>query len=442
MLSFFSIVVCATLSVPPIPTISQIAILDATSPTVSPTFGMVVAVSGDRVVATGADPSKAGGSVGQIATFVFQPTGEWKPFREMQSVDGVKPGVMVLQRMTMVGSIMLVSEDRRDGGSSTVAAFESAETNSGWKQSGLLEPPTGLPEPAFGGVIVSDGVFAAISTVDMRVLGDKPRTVNPSPKVFLFKRGVDGWKGLGFLQGRDSLKPTFFGAALSMTPNQIVIGCPKAITAAPHQDLVVGGDAVVVIYRMNSDGMWAIDGELKPPPDRLDYLGFGSTIASSDSVVAVRMSQVSGQGSAVLVYRRGETGWVYDGELNPLIDVTPGMGWGISLAITDGRIVVGDPTALNGDKNPGYAGAFTKDNNGTWAESVRFQPNVPVTSARWGVGIRTDGRRVVIARPQNEREGVMPGGALVFMLPPADSTPRPGAPSTSSPASTKSLTAP
>ncbi len=442
MISLLALVVGAAISVPPIPTINQSAVLDATSPTVSPTFGMVVAVSGDRVVATGPDPSKAGGSVGQIATFEFQPTGEWKPFREMQSVDQTKAGTMVLQRMVMVGSVMLVSEDRRDGGSSSVAAFETFDSNSGWKQQGRLEPPTSSVEPAFGGVIASDGVLAAISTVDMRVLGDKSRTVQPSPKVFLYKRGADGWKGIGFLQRDVALKPTFFGAAISMTPGQVVIGCPKAITAAPHQDLVVGGDAVVVVYRMNADGMWAVDGELKPPADRLDYLGFGSVIASSDSVVAVRMSQVTGQTAAVLVYRRGQTGWVYDGELAPLIDVTPGVGWGISIAIGDGRIIVGDPTALNGDQNPGYVGAFTKDTNGTWSESLRFHPTVAVTAARWGVGIRADGRRVVVARPQSEREGVVPGGALVFMLPPLDATPRPNVAPGSVPASTKSLTAP
>ncbi len=416
---FGTISASLALAGPPIPTIRQSAVLDATSPTVSPTFGMVVGISGDRVAATGPDPSKTGGSVGQIATFALQPTGDWKPFREMQSVDQTRAGTMVLQRLAMAGEVMLISEDRRDGGSSSVVAFESVENNSGWKQQGRLEPPTGSLETAFGGVIATDGVMAAISTVDMRVLGDKARNVQVSPKVFLFKRGADGWKGIGFLQRDESSKPTFFGAALAMTPNQVVVGCPKAIVAAPHQDLVVGGDAVVVIYRRNADGAWAVDGEIKPPPDRLDYLGFGSTIAASDSVVAVRMSQVPTANAIVLVYRRGQTGWVYDGELAPLIDVTPGAGWGIALAIADDRIVLGDPTALNGDQAPGYVGAFARDSSGTWVESLRFQPTVAVTTARWGVGIRADGRRVVVARPQSEREGIVPGGALLFMLPAA-----------------------
>lgn len=400
---------------------------------------MVVGVAGDRVAATGPDPSKAGGSVGQIATFALQPTGEWTPFREMQSIDQTRPGNMVLQRMVMGGNVLLVSDDRRDGGSSTVVAYEAAENNSGWKYQGRLEPPSRASEPAFGGVIATDGIFAAVSTVDMRVLGEQARTVVASPKVFLFKRGADGWKGLGALQREEALKPTFFGAALAMSPGQVVIGCPKAIPAAPHQDLVTGGDSVVVVYRVDADGKWSIDGQLRPPTDRGEYLGFGSSIAASDSLIAVRMSQITAPTSAVLVYRRSEKGWELDGELAPLIDVTAGVGWGISLAIADGRVVVGDPTAINGDLPPGYVGAFARDNNGVWAESLRFQPSVAVTTARWGVGIRADGRRIVVARPQSEREGIVPGGALVFMLPPADQVPKPTG---NSAASDTPLTAP
>ncbi len=443
MLPLFAIVASASLSVPPIPTIGQSAVLDANSPTVSPTFGMVVGIAGDRVAATGPDPTRTGGSVGQIATFQLQLTGDWTPFREMQSVDQAKVGSMVLQRMVMAGNIMLVSEERRDGGSSAVVAFESAESNSGWKQQGRLDPPTSSIEPAFGGVLATDGVFAAVSTVDMRVLGEQTRTVQESPKVYLFKRGPDGWKGIGFLNRDASLKPTFFGASIAMTSGQVVIGCPKAIIAAPHKELVVGGDSVVVVYRMNAQGMWAIDGELKPPPDRLDYLGFGSTIAADESTVVVRMPQVTGGlGVIVLVYRRGASGWVYDGQLNPLLDITTGVGWGISLAMADGRIIVGDPTALTGDQAPGYVGVFGKNNSGSWGEALRFKPTVAVTTARWGVGIRADGRRVVVARPQSERDGIVPGGALVFTLPPADPSAIPTVAPTGIPASSQQLIAP
>ncbi len=412
-----SVVLSSALSVPPIPSITQTAVLDAPSPTVSPTFGILVGISGSRIVATGADPSKSGGAVGQIATFEFQPTGEWKPFREMQAVEQVLPGEMALGRIALGGSVLLASIERRDGSSSSVATFRSDETNSGWKQEGRLIAPAGAAEPAFGGVLATDGVIVGVSTVDMRVLGELPRTVQVSPKVFLFDHTATGWNGMGYLQREAEKQPTFFGASLAMIPGQVVIGCPKAIPAAPHQKLVTGGDSVVVVYRLNAQGQWAIDGELMPPPERRDYLGFGTVVAADTSVIAVRSAQVTGPGAAVLVYRRTESGWVYDGELVPTIDVTSGAGWGIALGVSDGQILVGDPTALRGDQTPGYVGLFARNARGEWAESLRLTPTVPVTSARWGVALRVDGRRVVVARPQNEREGITPGGAILFTLP-------------------------
>ncbi|MSR70015.1 MAG: hypothetical protein EXS17_06700 [Phycisphaerales bacterium] len=417
-----AIILTTALSVPPVPLINQTAVLDAPSPTVSPTFGIHVGISGGRIIASGADPSKSGGAVGQIATFEFQPTGEWKAFREMQAVEQVMPGEMALGRIALGGSILLASIERRDGSSSSVATFQADATNSGWKQDGRLVASAGPPEPAFGGSLATDGVIVGVSTVDMRVLGELARTVQVAPKVFLFNRTADGWNGMGYLQREAEKQPTFFGASLAMTPGQIVIGCPKAIPAAPHQKLVTGGESVVVIYKLNAQGQWAIDGELTPPENRRDYLGFGTVVAADASTVAVRLAQVTGPGAAVLVYRRGDTGWTYDGELKPLGDVTTGAGWGIALGISQGQIVVGDPTATTAGQSPGYVGCFVRTAPGSWSEALRLMPTVPVATSRWGVALRVDGRRVVVARSQNERDGIMPGGALLFTLPPASET--------------------
>ncbi|MSR28681.1 MAG: hypothetical protein EXS03_03785 [Phycisphaerales bacterium] len=409
-------------AVPPVPVITETQVLDAPSPTVSPTFGIIVGISGDRIFATGPDPSRSGGSVGQVATFELEPTGSWKAFKEMLSIDGTPVGNMVIGRAVMGGNALIVSDERRDGGNSSVVTFERGDSASGWRLMGRLQPLASAAEPAFGGVIATDGVVAAISTVDMRVLGEAPRTVQASPKVYLFKNGPEGWKGLGYIQRDEALQPKFFGVALSMTPGQVVVGCPNAITAAPHQELVTGGESVVVIYRMNEQGLWAVDGELRPPPGYAEWLGFGTTLASDANTVVVRMSKVTGPGGKIFVYRRGATGWTLDGDLTPLSDVIPGAGWGISLAMADGRAVVGDPTALGGQA-PGYVGAFSRRDDGLWGESVRFKSTVSVSTARWGVGLRADGPRVVVARPMSERDGVVTGGALLFTLPPSDKTP-------------------
>jgi hypothetical protein len=422
MPSSSAILLVAALAVPPVPTITESAVLDAPSPTVSATFGIIVGISGDRIITTGPEPSGDGGAVGQVATFDLETTGIWAPFKEMLSLDGTPAGHMLLGRVAIGGGWMLISDERRDGGNSSVAVFERDASPSGWRAAGRLQPLASASEPAFGAGIVTDGVFAAISTVDMRVLGEQARTVQQSPKVYLFKSTPEGWKGLGFLQRDSAQKPTFFGAAISLSPKQLVVGCPSAIVAAPRQELVTGGASVVVVYRQNEQGLWAVDGELTPPPGHSDWLGFGTGIASDANTVVVRAAKVTGPGGKLFVYHRGESGWVYEGELKPLSDLVAGAGWGISIAMADGRVVVGDPTALSGQAS-GYLGVFARRDDGAWGECLRLKSAVPVSSARWGVAVRAEGSRVVAARSKSEREGIAVGGALLFTLPDAASTP-------------------
>ncbi len=412
----------AALVTPPVPTITESAVLDAPSPTTSPTFGMIVGISGDRVIAAGPEPARISGSVGQVATFELEPTGSWRTYKEMLSIDNTPVGNLVLGRAVLGGNSLLVSDERRDGGNSCIVTFERDSSASGWKYVGRLQPLASASEPAFGGVLACDGSIAAIGTVDLRVLGEAPRTVQESPKVYLFKNGPEGWKGLGFLQRDAALKPTFFGASLSMSPGQIVVACPNAIPAAPHQKLVTGGASVVVVYRQTAAGLWGIDGELTPPPGNPDWLGFGVTVASDSNTIAVRMAKITAPAGKVFVYRRGDAGWNYEGELAPLTDVVPGSGWGVALAIADGRVILGDPSALAG-QSTGYLGVFARRDDGVWGESVRLRPTVPVSSARWGVSVRAEGTRVIVARSTSEREGVVPGGALVYNLPPISQLP-------------------
>ncbi len=417
-----SLIVASALATPPVPTISESAVLDAPSPTTSPTFGIIVGIAGDRVIATGPEPSRAGGAVGQVATFELEPTGSWKTYKEMLSIDNTRVGDLVLGRAVIAGESLLVSDERRDGGNSAVFTYERDASPAGWKFSGRLQPLASNAEPAFGGVVASDGSVAAIGTVDQRVLGEAPRTVQESPKVYLFKRGPDGWKGLGYLQRDLAAQPTFFGAAISMSPGQIVVGCPNAIPAAPHQKLVTGGASAAVVYRQNDTGLWAIDGELRAPDGYSDWFGFGVVVASEGDTVVVRMAKISGPGGKVIVFRRSTTGWRCEGELVPLGDVVPGAGWGVALAIADGRIAVGDPTALAGQET-GYVGVFSRRDDGVWGEALRLKATVPVSTARWGVSLRGEGSRIVVARSLSERDGVMTGGALVYNLPPAAQTP-------------------
>ena len=403
-----------------VPVINETAVLLAPSPTLSPTFGMVNGISGDRIVVTGPEVVRSPGVAGQLATFTLSPTGTWETIPEMLALANCRNSDLIMGRVALAGTTLCVTHERRDGSSSLVEVFEPSATGSGWTAAGApLGPPGGSLEPAFGSAIATDGRHIAVSCVDQRVLGEKSRIVNPSPKVFLFKAGPTGWSGLGFLQREVAKDPKFFGASLAMAQGRLVIGCPKAIQPAPKQPLVEGGEPVVCIWSESSSG-WALEAELAPPSG-LPSPGFGQGVAASDRYIVVRSNYVAAPGADVFVYRKVESGWEYDGSLVLSADATKGAAFGTSLAVGDDFIVLGDPSA-EFPKGKGIVAVFIRTPAG-WIESARLLPTIKTMSARWGVSVKVDGRRVLVAHPASEREGIAPGGSILFTLPPAGQMP-------------------
>lgn len=401
--------------------IRESAVLLAPSPTLSPTFGMVTGMSGDRVVVTGPENLRVGGAAGQVATFTMGLTGQWTPIAEMQSIADCRPGDLINGRVAFAGSVLCLTHERRDGSNSLVNVLEASPTAaSGWIASGApLAPPSGSSEPAFGSAIATDGTVIAVSCVDQRVLGEKARNVSASPKVFLFRSGPSGWTGLGYLQRDVAKDPKFFGASLAMVPGMLVVGCPKAIQPAPKQPLVQGGDSVVCIWR-ESGGQWNLEAELAPPPGSRG-LAFGQTVAATSDTVVVRSGYVSEPGADVFVYRKGASGWAYDGALALHGSAKPGAAFGAAFAIGEDFIALGDPSA-DSAFGKGVVAVFVRGPQG-WEERARLVPSVKTMSARWGVAIRADGRRVLVGHPASEREGIAPGGGILFTVPPVASMP-------------------
>lgn len=415
----------APATAPQVAVISETAVLLAPSPTLSPTFGMVNGISGDRIVVTGPDVVRNPGVAGQAATFTLGAMGSWEPISEMLAMGNCRNGDLIMGRAALAGTVLCLTHERRDGSNSLVEVFEpSADVASGWVAAGApLGPPGGTLEPAFGSAIATDGRFIAVSCVDQRVLGEQSRIVNPSPKVFLFKSGPSGWAGLGFLQREPEKDPKFFGASLAMTPGRLVIGCPKAIQPAPKQPLVEGGEPAVCVWS-ESGGSWSLEAELAPPPG-VEYLGFGQIVAASERFIVVRAGFITVPGAEVFVYRKGDSGWTFDGALAFGADVVKGPAFGASFAAGEDFIVLGDSSAES-PAGKGVVGVFVRTDGG-WRETARLQPTVKTMSARWGVSIRVDGRRVLVAHPASEREGITPGGGILFNIPPVSAMSVPAA---------------
>ena len=100
-----------------------------------------------------------------------------------------------------------------------------------------------------------------------------------------------------------------------------------------------------------------------------------------------------------------------------------GRGFGFALAVSQGRVIVGDPSADEDGDKVGRAFVFERRETG-WMEVTRLKPKMFAAPASFGTAIAAKGPWIAVGRVRNERLGVEPGGAYLYdmrkaPLPPA-----------------------
>jgi hypothetical protein len=192
----------------------------------------------------------------------------------------------------------------------------------------------------------------------------------------------------------------------------------------------VSGSARVHVYRRMA-GQWMPEAEILGAAVT-DMQCFGLNVAVAGDLLLVRAMepdnlQPSGH---VWLYARVGGAWVLRQELVPQVGIVPGRAYGMSMAISKGRVVIGDTTARgadeSGDATPGMALLF-EERDGQWVNTKRLMPAAPCSPRSFGSDVAADWPIVAVGRSKNERLGLEPGGAYVFDLSGADQavSPRP-----------------
>ncbi len=404
-----------SLPIPPEMVIRETAVLDAPGPTASPSFGSIIGWAGPRVVVTGPDRPKTAGFTGQIATFERTAEG-WKALLEMGGVPNAQPGDLLLQRIAASEDWVLSNSDRfgQVGAAVVLALARDPASPSGWTLRQRIRAPQGVQAPNFGSVMASDGVYAAFSVIDTVVRGPTQRTATLNPSVCLFRVGPTGWVPAGTLQRDTESDALWFGASLALDSGTLAVGSPRAIPPSPKQPAQESGAAAVCIFRF-TDGQWKKEAELLPPGD-CNWPTFGTTMAMRGDLCAVRANRLDLSEARVFVYRRTGSSWNLEGELAPQAPVQKGNAWGLGLAVGDGFVVVGDPSAGVGAQASGAACVYGVV-DGAWRLRWLLAPSVPTARNRFGGALQTRGRQVLVGRSRNENEGIEPGGAFLFDVP-------------------------
>jgi len=192
-------------------------------------------------------------------------------------------------------------------------------------------------------------------------------------------------------------------SGLAISPTVIAFGQPRF---DPYN--TPGIDDVVRIFELQGSDFVEVSSftsSLVPATSA----SFGVTLAMEGDLIAVGDPAAS----AVHLYRRNAGTWALDQVVQPALGGAQSVhGFGTSLDLDQGRLVVGAPSATSsaGTLEDGLVFVF-EENQGTWQETQRLGATVPDIFNSIGLDLDLDGNQLIIGEP-----GAGPLGGLVHIF--------------------------
>ena len=273
---------------------------------------------------------------------------------------------------------------------STGAAYVFVRSNGEWAQQQKLVAPDGSND-GFGSAVAISG--------DRIVVGAPGREA-----AYLFGRRAGEWSMLQRLQPMTTAPDALFGSSVAISRDAIVVGAPRQ----DQRSLVDTGSAYVF---ENSGAAWVPQELVNQPSGAGDLFGYAVAISGDMLVVGAPIDD--GHGTAVVFTRSGGV-WTRQGSFAAL-DGSAGDGFGISVAIGGSTVVVGAP----GDDEFGLADSgsvyvFT-GRNGVWSQQQKIVNPYSAADDQFGASVAISDGKFVVGIPNDELFGKpRHGTAVVF----------------------------
>lgn len=305
-------------------------------------FGRTLAVDGNTLI-VGAPRKRDGSGV----AYAFQRTGPGAAWRSTGVIEPPREG----DHAEYAAALALSDDDLLIGSpavGSTGVVYHFTREGGGWSLAAVIEPPTTDGVAAFG---------ASLAWKGDRVLVGAPMADSARGRVFVVERRADGWSAPVRVQlPSDALTPgSGAGTAVALTDGQAFVGAP--------------GAGVVFVAEPAAGGSWVATGTLGPFDD-LRGSSFGFSVGASDGELWVGAPGASGRDGRVFRFASDAAGG-WRGRVVVEPDQTDGNSWplgfGYSVAVADGRAVVGMPTR---DFGEGRAMALTRTGDEWSSEQI------------------------------------------------------------------------
>ena len=276
---------------------------------------------------------------------------------------------------------------------------------------GPLTPSAGDALDRFGSAVALSGTTAVVGAP-----GDSGLAYYAG-SVVVYDWDGSTWTETVELTASDPLPLAFFGSAVAIDADTIVVGAPNADNPGPFAQ----GPGAAYVFERNL-GIWTETAKLTAS-DAADRDFFGGAVDVDGSTIAVGADNhgssglVFGTGAAYLFEDPG-TGWV-ETQLFLASDGVPEDGFGGSLALSGNTLLIGAVQLFAGpfstaSPRPGAVYSFV-DPGGGWAETQRFEAALPVIGDEFGAALALDVDRALIGAPALDLTQLpAPGAAHLF----------------------------
>ncbi|MGZ4962620.1 MAG: hypothetical protein ACXWBP_07710 [Limisphaerales bacterium] len=375
-------------SAPVVDTVTKVVASDATNNLL---FGFSVAID-DATAAVGA----LDGSHGAVYTYALV-GGNWV---QTQKILDFAPTFLPDSfgfSLALEGDLLVVGQPQgffEPELSGQALVFRRSGGTWGFETKFLEEPH--FPESGFGSsVSLSDGTIAVGRPNDPAGPG--------SGAVSIFTYNGTDWNLQSKVTAPAGTSQAFFGSAVSVNNDTLLVGAPQVGVTGATFVFVRSGTNWTLQTTLSSVGLHTA-------------AGFGSAVSleGDTAVVGAPGQSTNGiAGGAVYIFHRFGSNWVLQQELTPT-DNANGLGFGTSLSIQNGTVVVGVPfRTVSGQANAGGADIFTF--NGTsWALAQHIAAPDPMSGAEFGNAVDIGASGIIAGARFDSGAAPDAGAAYIF----------------------------
>ena len=283
----------------------------------------------------------------------------------------------------------------------------------------------GLQDDNFGYSVAVDGDTAVIGVYHDNLPGAGGISFENVGSAYVFVRQANsgGWRQVAHLTASDADGGDEFGYSVGVDGDTIVVGARQADHDTGGADAAADTGAVYVFTK--PDNGWA-DGNETAKLTAYEPMAddeFGISVAVDGDTILVGAHQNDDKGAdagAAYLFTRPYTGWADSHETTKLIpaDGKAGDEFGISVAVDGDTAVIGaNKVDYNGDDS-GSAYVFTEV-SGVWSQQAKFTASDGVASDGFGISVAVDDGTIVVGAHQHDvgGDGNKEGAAYVFTKP-------------------------